>query len=116
MILDGLGDLVDEWPISLREYPFVYKGMRKKEYEIELEYYLSHTLEEIKTERYLPLWKQKQLQNGGDGMQRSTELLYWCDFDQFIHYDESTDTYHYDPELPERARVSFENWLKQKNQ
>ena len=46
-------------------------------------------------------------------MEKYTELLYWTDFDQYIHYDEKTDSYFYDPELPERARISFENWLKQ---
>ena len=46
-------------------------------------------------------------------MKRYSELLYWLDYKQYIHYDEKTDTYDYDPELPERARKSFEAWRKQ---
>ncbi len=46
-------------------------------------------------------------------MERYSELLYWIDFKQYIHYNESTNTYSYDSELPERARKSFEAWLKQ---
>lgn len=46
-------------------------------------------------------------------MERYTELLYWLKFKQYIHYDKSRDEYHYDSELPERAKKSFENWLKQ---
>ena len=44
-----------------------------------------------------------------------TELLYWTHFTDYIHYDEDSDTYIYDPELPQRARESFEAWLKQCN-
>ena len=46
-------------------------------------------------------------------MKRYTELLYWLDYKQYIHYDKNTRAYYYDPELPERARMSFEMWLKQ---
>ena len=46
-------------------------------------------------------------------MEKNTELLYWVNFKQYIHYDPETNTYTYDPEIPERARISFENWLKQ---
>ena len=46
-------------------------------------------------------------------MERYTELLYWLQFKQYIHYDEKTDTYYYDKELPERAKISFEKWLEQ---
>ncbi len=46
-------------------------------------------------------------------MERSSELLYWVTYSQYIHYDEETDSYYYDPELPERARISFEMWSKQ---
>lgn len=48
-----------------------------------------------------------------EGMKRSSELLYWEDYSQYIHYDEKTNSYYYDPELPERARISFEMWSKQ---
>lgn len=48
-------------------------------------------------------------------MERYTELLYWHRYSEYIHYDQETDSYHYDPELPDRARSSFEAWLKQKN-
>ena len=46
-------------------------------------------------------------------MERYTELLYWHKYRQFIHYNEETNTYYFDPELPERAKKSFEAWLKQ---
>ena len=49
----------------------------------------------------------------GNNMERYTELLYWLDFSQYIHYNEEDDTYYYDEELPERARKSFEAWKKQ---
>lgn len=48
-------------------------------------------------------------------MERYTELLYWCDYDQYIHYDKNTDTYSYDPDMPKRARKSHEMWLKHNN-
>lgn len=46
-------------------------------------------------------------------MKNNTEILYWVKYRQYIHYDEKTNTYHYDPELPERARRSHEEWRKQ---
>lgn len=46
-------------------------------------------------------------------MRRSSELLYWMDYKQYIHYNKKTDSYYYDSGLPERARKSFEAWLKQ---
>ena len=48
-------------------------------------------------------------------VQDSTELLYWVDFRNYIHYDEASNTYTFDPELPQRARESFEMWLKQRD-
>ncbi len=47
-------------------------------------------------------------------MKRYTESLYWVDYRQYIKYDEKTQSYVYLPELPDRARVSFENWRKQR--
>ena len=47
-------------------------------------------------------------------MKRYSELLYWVKYRQYIHYKEEDDTYYYDPELPERAKKSFEAWLAQK--
>lgn len=46
-------------------------------------------------------------------MERYTELLYWFAFRDLIHYDEKTNTVIYDPELPERARISYEMWRSQ---
>lgn len=46
-------------------------------------------------------------------MKRYSELLYWREFRDLIYYDKKTNTYSYDPKLPERARKSHENWLKQ---
>lgn len=45
----------------------------------------------------------------------STELLYWVQFRDLIHYVEASDSYVYDDNLPQRARDSFEMWLKQRN-
>lgn len=45
-------------------------------------------------------------------MERESEYLYWVPYRQFIHYNEETDSYSYDSELPEFARTSFEKWLK----
>ena len=45
----------------------------------------------------------------------SSELLYWVQYRKLIHYNEASDTYEYDPGLPQRARDSFEMWLKQCN-
>ena len=47
-------------------------------------------------------------------MERNTVLLYWFEYRHLIHYDEKTDTVSYDPELPERARKSYEMWRNQK--
>lgn len=46
-------------------------------------------------------------------MERNTELLYWHNYKDYIHFDESTNTYYYDPGIPERAKKSFEDWLAQ---
>lgn len=46
-------------------------------------------------------------------MKRYSELLYWMDYMELIHYDEKTKKCTYDPKLPERARKSFEKWLKE---
>lgn len=46
-------------------------------------------------------------------MKRSSELLYWVQYRDLIHYNKSTNTYYYDPGLPEKAQLSFEKWLKQ---
>ena len=46
-------------------------------------------------------------------MERYTELLYWVKFRQYIHFDEKTGKVTYDPELPERARISYEMWRSQ---
>ena len=61
----------------------------------------------------LPLRNQTSI--GRQEMERYTELLYWDKFIQYIHYDEENDSYYYDPELPERAKKSFEDWLKQQD-
>ena len=50
---------------------------------------------------------------GDTDMERYTELLYWVDFKQYIHYNEETDSYYYDSDIPERVKNSFEAWLKQ---
>lgn len=46
-------------------------------------------------------------------MKRYSELLYWTKYRDFIHYNEKTNSYFYDKELPERAKQSFEKWLLQ---
>lgn len=45
-------------------------------------------------------------------MKKSTETLYWVDYKQFIHYNEKTDVYSFDKEMPEKAIESFKLWLK----
>ena len=49
-------------------------------------------------------------------MKRYSDILYWVKYRDMIHYDEKTDTVSYDPDLPERARISYEMWLKQDDQ
>ena len=46
-------------------------------------------------------------------MTTSREKMYWTQFKQYIHYDEEKDTYYYDAELPEKARIRFEKWKKE---
>jgi len=46
-------------------------------------------------------------------MSKSSELLYWKNYKQYIHYDKEKDKYYYDPEIPERAKKSHEKWLKE---
>lgn len=48
-------------------------------------------------------------------MKKNSELLYWLDFKQYIHYDSETNSYTYDPKLPERAKMSHIAWLKQRD-
>lgn len=48
-------------------------------------------------------------------MTSNKELLYWYDYRKYIYYDELTDTYTYDPKMPERAKKSHIAWLKQLN-
>lgn len=45
-------------------------------------------------------------------MERYTEVLYWADYDDYVHYDEKTGAYTFDPEFPIRARMSFGLWRK----
>ncbi len=49
--IDGLD------PIML-EYPFVRQGMTLVEYYNEKEYYFKQKIEDIKSRKYIPLWKQ----------------------------------------------------------
>ena len=44
-----------------------------------------------------------------------TELMYWYDYRNLIYYDEASDTYTYDPKIPERAKKSHIEWLKHIN-
>ena len=48
-------------------------------------------------------------------MKRYTELLYWNQFKQFIHFneDEKGFYYSYDSEISVRTKKSFENWLRE---
>lgn len=58
------------------------------------------------------LWHLK-IKEGRHVMKRYSDILYWVKYRDMIHYDEKTDTVSYDPDLPERARISYEMWLKQ---
>lgn len=46
-------------------------------------------------------------------MKTYSELLYWRQYEKYIHYDEKKGVYVYDKKLPERAKKSFEAWIKQ---
>lgn len=46
-------------------------------------------------------------------MERYVESLFWVKYRQYIHFDQDTKEYVYDPELPDRAKRSFELWLKE---
>ena len=45
-------------------------------------------------------------------MTTSRERMYWMKYKQYIHYDKKTNKYSYDPEMPAKAKLSFEKWLK----
>ena len=56
-------EIIDNWHPILLEYPFVRRGMTAKEYFEEKEYYLSVGIDDLKNERYKPLWKQREEEN-----------------------------------------------------
>lgn len=56
----GPNDIIDNWPPIMLEYPFVHKGMTAKEYDEEKKYYFSRPIDEIKQQKYKPLWKQRE--------------------------------------------------------
>lgn len=43
--------------VSMKEYPFWRDGMTPEEFEKERAYFYAHT-SDLKTGKYLPLWKQ----------------------------------------------------------
>lgn len=61
---EDLNETIDNWPHIMLEYPFVRRGMTKAEYFEEKEYYKAMTPEDLKEERYKPLWKQREEENG----------------------------------------------------
>ena len=60
---EDLNETVDNWPPIMLEYPFVRRGMTKKEYLEEKKYYCSMTADDLKQGRYKPLWKQREEHN-----------------------------------------------------
>ncbi len=62
-MMEDPNEIIDDWPLYMREYPFVRKGMTAREYYEEKEYYLSGTIDDLKNGRYKPLWKQREEQN-----------------------------------------------------
>ncbi len=60
---------------AFKEYPFVYDGMSLDEYEKELIYYYRHTIEEIHSGKYVPLWKQERDQINLDTSQNEFDKL-----------------------------------------
>ena len=45
---------------KMLDYPFVREGMTIDEYFEEKEYYFKQPMEEFKSQRYKPLWKQRE--------------------------------------------------------
>ena len=50
---------------SLKEAPFWREGMSPEEYDIERDYFYKHQ-EELHRGKYLPLWKQKNINKQGE--------------------------------------------------
>lgn len=46
-------------------------------------------------------------------MERYTELLYWLQYKDMIHFDKKANEYYFDDDCPQRAIDSFKAWLKQ---
>ncbi|MCR5419308.1 MAG: hypothetical protein K6E84_10360 [Lachnospiraceae bacterium] len=65
---------IDNWDHRLLEYPFVRKGMTVEEYEKEKAYYFSVSMEDLKKQRYKPLWKQREESNGGSYMSKTLDI------------------------------------------
>ena len=53
-------EVIDGWSLNRLEYPFTRRGMTAREYAEEFSYYLSVGVENIKSGKYEPLWKQRQ--------------------------------------------------------
>ncbi len=62
-MMDDPNEITDNWHPILLEYPFVRRGMTAKEYFEEKEYYTSVGIDDLKNERYKPLWKQREEEN-----------------------------------------------------
>lgn len=58
-MMEDENEVIDNWDQRLLEYPFVRKGMTAKEYDEEKQYYLSQSIEDLKSGKYVPLWKQR---------------------------------------------------------
>ena len=48
-----------EFSFSMKEYPFYYKGMTLEEWKKERQYMSEH-LDDVRTGKYKPMWKQKE--------------------------------------------------------
>ena len=51
--------VVEVFPFSMLEYPFIRDDMTVEEYEIEIDYWGNH-LEDVHAGNYKPLWKQRE--------------------------------------------------------
>lgn len=51
-------ETIDDWPMILKEYPFIRKGMTPEEYDKEKDYFFKNYAS-YRDGSYTPLWKQE---------------------------------------------------------
>ena len=58
-------------------------------------------------------WRVDNRSTKEGSMERYTELLYWLQYKDMIHFDKKANEYYFDDDCPQRAIDSFKAWLKQ---